>query len=96
MKRKALGDSWQARVLEISPEWNEREWCRKAHTGYVLSGRLWLELEDGGTMRVAKGEGFWVPEGSAHKAGCKSVTRLFIVDRQGSSRRAAKPFSDRE
>ena len=68
------------RVLELDPRWDEKDWCRKKHAGYVLSGALRLELEAGSPVTIRKGQGFYVPKGCAHRAGCAKVTRVFLVD----------------
>ena len=69
-----------ARILELSPEWNETDWCTKAHAGYVTSGRLRLEFAGQAPMQVGRGMGFWIPSGCAHKASCKKTTSLFVVE----------------
>ena len=80
MKKRVLKDGNIIRILELSRAWNEREWCKKPHNGYVLSGALNLEFESNARrLVVKKGQGFSIPEGYSHKASCKSLTRLFIV-----------------
>lgn len=80
MKKHAVGGGRVVRVLEMDPKWNEREWCKKAHDGYVLSGRLRLDFEsDSSPVEIGKGQGFSIPEGCAHKASCRRLTRMFIV-----------------
>ena len=80
MKKRVLKDGNTIRILELSRAWNEKEWCKKAHNGYVLSGALHLQFESSVKgLEIKKGQGFSIPEGYAHKASCKSLTRLFIV-----------------
>jgi quercetin dioxygenase-like cupin family protein len=79
-KRMSGADHEAIRMLELDPKWDEDEWCTKKHAGYVLSGTLRLQLAAGPPLLVHKGEGFFVPKGCAHKAGCKRVTTLFLVD----------------
>ena len=79
-KRQILGDGRAVRVLEVSPRWEELDWCTKTHVGYVTSGRLTLEFADQRSMEVGRGQGFWIPRGCAHKASCKRTVTLFMVD----------------
>jgi quercetin dioxygenase-like cupin family protein len=80
MKRRITDDGNTVRILELDPKWNEVEWCKKRHIGYVLSGTLRLELGRGGLLDVREGQGFAISEGCPHKARCNRTTRLFIVD----------------
>ncbi len=32
------------RIVEFTPEFEERDWCRKAHIGWLVSGRLDVAL----------------------------------------------------
>jgi len=80
VKRKVIGDGRSVRVLEVSPEWNEFDWCSKPHVGYVTSGRLHLEFLGAAPLDVGRGMGFWIPSGCPHKAGCKRTATVFIVD----------------
>lgn len=79
-KKKTLGGGHSVRMLEVSPRWNEMEWCAKAHVGYVTSGRLRLEFEGQGPMEIGRGMGFWIPPGCPHRASCGRTTTLFIMD----------------
>ena len=79
-EKKQVTEGGQAiRILEVSPRWNEFEWCSRPHIGYVTSGRLTLEFAGQERMEVARGRGFWIPEGCAHKARCRRATRIFMV-----------------
>jgi quercetin dioxygenase-like cupin family protein len=77
-KKRVLKDGTFVRILELSPEWNEKKWCKKAHIGYVLSGELRLDLSSK-KIQVKEGQGFSTPKGLAHKASCRHTTKLFIV-----------------
>ncbi len=78
-KRRVNGSGETVRLLEISPEWDEAEWCKKPHTGYVLSGQLNLDFHGRKPMRVDRGQAFSIPAGCAHKASCMRTTTLFLV-----------------
>lgn len=82
MKRQVTDDGDAVRILELDPKWNEVEWCRKKHIGYVLSGSLRLELGGGRFLQVHEGQGFIIPRGCSHRASCTRTTTLFIIDRQ--------------
>jgi len=45
------------RILELDPKWNEVEWCKKRHMGYVLSGSLRLELRGRKSLQLHEGQG---------------------------------------
>ncbi len=78
-KRGALGKDGVVRILEVSPKWNEEDWCRKEHVGYIISGRLKLDFVHRDSVEVREGQGFWIPTGCAHKASCKLTTTMFVV-----------------
>jgi len=80
VKKQVSGDGRVIRVLEVSPRWKESDFCTKAHIGYVTSGKLILEFARQKSMKVGKGQGFWIPPKCAHKASCMRTTTLFIVD----------------
>ena len=66
------------RMLEFSPKWNEKTWCELGHVGFVLKGRLCLNLGKE-TVRIAPGQAFVIERGEKHKAFCKSKTTVFLV-----------------
>jgi len=79
-KMKVVEDGRSVRILELSPKWNEPDWCIRAHAGYVTSGKLRLEFAGQAPMEARRGTGFWIPSGCAHKATCNRTTTLFLVD----------------
>ena len=80
--RQKVGDG--SRLVEHGPECIEEEWCVRAHTGYVISGELFLELRDGNEVTLRAGDGIRIPGGEewAHKGHCRQATpvRIFLVD----------------
>lgn len=80
VKRKAVGGGHSVRVLEVSPKWNESDWCGKSHAGYVTSGRLRLNFLGQAPLDVGRGMGFWIPRGCPHKASCKRTATVFVAD----------------
>jgi len=73
------------RLLEFSPKWNEKTWCELGHVGYVLNGRLRLNLGRK-TVQVGQGQAFVIERGEKHKALCKSKTTVFLVGEPRSAR----------
>ena len=55
------------RLVEFGPRFEEADWCRKGHWGYVLQGRLEL-IFAGHTAVLAAGDGLGIPAGEAHRA----------------------------
>lgn len=70
-------------LVEYAPRAGRTEWCDSPHSGYVLSGEIQYEFEDGSPeMRVAAGQAFWLLSTPAHRGrnhGAEPV-RLFIID----------------
>ena len=55
-------------LVEYAPGAGRTEWCDSPHSGYVLSGELQYEFEDGSPeMRVAAGQAFRLPAAPAHR-----------------------------
>jgi hypothetical protein len=86
MKKRSLGNGRTVRILEISPDWNEVDWCRKEHIGYVLSGEAHFEFESKKkkSLNIKQGQGFSISLGVGHKVSCKATTAVFIVDQKPS------------
>ncbi len=54
------------RLLKLSHEFNEQDWCTKGHIGYVLEGRFIIDF-DGISIKYRKGDGLFIPQGEANK-----------------------------
>lgn len=54
------------RLAEFSPGFTEPDWCRKAHWGYLLEGRLTIDF-NGREVTFAAGEGLTIPSGEEHR-----------------------------
>jgi quercetin dioxygenase-like cupin family protein len=70
-------------VVEYAPGAGRTEWCDSPHSGYVLTGELQYEFEDGSPeMRVAAGQAFRLPPAPAHRGRnhAGEPARLFIID----------------
>ena len=96
MKKRVLDGERTVRFLEISPEWNEVDWCRKEHIGYILSGVAHFEFESKKkkSLNIKKDQGFFIPLGVAHKVSSKTTARLFIVDQKQRLVTIVKPLDN--
>ena len=63
------------------------DWCEEGHRGYVLSGEIEYEFDDGREpLRAAQGEAFLLPPADlgsgAHRGRntARETTRLFLID----------------
>lgn len=68
------------RLVEFSSGFIEKEWCIKAHFGYVLDGSFSIDF-DGKLVNYRKGEGIWIEEGldNKHKAILKEGERVLLI-----------------
>jgi len=73
----------QLRLLELTSEFVEPEWCEKGHVGIVLKGELEIDFS-GHVVRYPEGSGILIPSGvtSAHKARAISSTALCVFGRR--------------
>ena len=79
--RQALGQRWA--IVEYEPGAAREDWCTDGHRGYVLSGRIEYEFDDGSApLAVEQGQGFFLAAGTGHRGrNPGSVrTRLFLID----------------
>jgi hypothetical protein len=79
------GTRWA--VVEYREGISRQEWCEEGHRGYVISGRIEYEFDDGrAPLRVSEGEAFRLPSarlgGGAHRGHnvAPGPTRLFLID----------------
>jgi quercetin dioxygenase-like cupin family protein len=67
LERKKAGGLGGAVLLRFEPGFADPNWCEGGHAGYVLEGRLCLELAET-RLDVDAGEGFVVDAGTRHRA----------------------------
>ena len=75
-------DGRRVRLLELTPELRETQWCTKAHIGFVLEGQLEIDF-DGTVVVFGPGDALVIPAGEdhRHKATVRTQTaRLFLVE----------------
>jgi hypothetical protein len=72
----------QLRLLELTSEFVEPDWCEKGHVGFVFQGELEIDFR-GHLVRYPEGSGIVIPSGptSGHKARSLTPTvLLFLVE----------------
>jgi hypothetical protein len=72
----------QLRLLELTSEFVEPDWCEKGHVGFVVQGELEIDFH-GHLVRYPEGSVISIPSGTAngHKArSIAAVTQLFLVE----------------
>ena len=72
------------RLVELSDEYAEEDWCEKEHLGYVLEGRISI-IFNGNRVTFNKGDGIFIPRGeqNRHKgriAKSEKVLMLFVEE----------------
>lgn len=69
------------RIVEFSPGFVERDWCQKAHVGYVISGKLKIQFRNS-ELRYQEGDGISIDAGAEreHRAIVTEVVTLFLVE----------------
>jgi len=70
----------RVRLVELAPGFREPEWCRKAHVGYVLAGRLEIVFAEGAET-LSAGDALVIAAGERHRASVvEGPVRLFLVE----------------
>jgi quercetin dioxygenase-like cupin family protein len=75
------GTRWA--LVEYSPGAGRREWCDTPHSGYVISGAITYDFEDGlDPLVIGPGEAFALPAAPRHRGTNhgEEPARLFIID----------------
>jgi quercetin dioxygenase-like cupin family protein len=70
-------------IVEYAPDARRHEWCLDGHAGFVLSGSVEYEFEDGGpSITAGKGDAFALSKGRAHRGAnrAREATQLFLID----------------
>ena len=75
-----LLDGRQLRLVEFAPGFCEKEWCSKAHVGYILAGRLEVEF-DNAVEVFSVGDGLVIEADDLHRAKViAGPVRIFLVE----------------
>ena len=74
-------------MVEYDEGTRRDDWCEEGHRGYVISGTIQYEFDDGREpLRISEGQAFRLPAAhlgkGAHRGGNVShqPTRLFLID----------------
>ncbi len=70
-------------IVEYAPGAGRADWCDTPHSGYVLSGELQYEFDDGSPeLRLTAQQGFMLPPAPRHRGTNhgREPARLFIID----------------
>jgi quercetin dioxygenase-like cupin family protein len=67
LERKKRHPDHPITLLEFAPGFLDPAWCRAGHAGFVLSGSLRMEYEDGADD-LGAGDGFSISPGTPHRA----------------------------
>ena len=55
------------RLVELSDEYAEEEWCEKEHIGYILKGKISIIFIDGKSITFNESNGIFIPKGKEHR-----------------------------
>jgi len=55
------------RLVELSDEYAEEEWCEKEHLGFVLKGRISIIFSNGKSITFNEGNGIFIPKGEENR-----------------------------
>ena len=79
--KEAARNGKKLRVVEFTEEFVERDWCLKAHAGYVLDGEMEITFAAAGTERFVAGDGLIIAHGERHKARVTGTkVKLLLVE----------------
>lgn len=89
LAREARMDGARWAMVEYGVGAGREDWCEEGHRGYVVSGEIEYQFDDGREpLRASKGEAFLLPPASlgegAHRGRnlASGPTLLFLIDDQ--------------
>ncbi|MFC1487916.1 cupin domain-containing protein [Thermoproteota archaeon] len=59
-------ENQRLRLVELTDEYPEEEWCEKEHIGYVLKGRIIIKF-NGKSITFNEGDGIFIPGGKENR-----------------------------
>lgn len=73
-------ENQRIRLVELSDEYAEDDWCEKEHLGYVLEGRISI-IFNGKSTTFKKGDGIFIPkgEGNRHKGRIARGEKVLMI-----------------
>jgi len=68
------------RLVELTDEYAEDDWCKKEHLGFVIDGRIKI-IFNGKSVIFTKGDGIFIPkgEGKGHKGRIAKGEKALII-----------------
>ena len=66
-QKSYVEENQRIRLVEMSDEYTEDDWCEKEHLGYVLDGRISIIFDNGKSLTFEKGNGMFIPEGKENR-----------------------------
>lgn len=69
----------QIRLIELSENFQDLDWCVKSHTNYIIEGALTSDFE-GKMIQYKKGDVIYIPEGKKHKAIINQGEKVLMLD----------------
>ena len=81
--REQLVEGLRWALVEYAVQAGREEWCETPHVGYVVSGAISYEFEDGrDAIEVSTGQGFLLPSSPRHRGRNlgSAPARLFLID----------------
>jgi quercetin dioxygenase-like cupin family protein len=81
--RESVVDGVRWAMVEYAPGSGREGWCTQPHMGYVISGELEYEFEDGrSVLELRAGDAFALPSqpGHAGRNRGSAPARIFIID----------------
>jgi quercetin dioxygenase-like cupin family protein len=76
--KAATVGSHRLRLVEFHKGFQEVDWCRQSHAGYVLEGRLHVAFPTQ-ELTVETGDGLYIPWGDAHRHKVTPLTERVLV-----------------
>ena len=75
-------DGRRLRLVEVTKDFVEPDWCTKGHIGYVLEGKMEVDFH-GQVVTFRAGDGLFIPPGEEHGHKARVLTdsaRVFLVE----------------
>lgn len=66
------------RLVELTDEYAEEDWCEKEHLGYVVEGKISI-IFNGKSITFNQGDGIFIPKGNRHKGRIAKGERVLMI-----------------
>ena len=78
MEKSYTEGSQRIRLVQLTDEYAEEEWCEKEHLGYVLEGRISIVFADK-SVTFKQGDGIFIPKDNKHKGKIAKNEKALII-----------------